>query len=124
MTTRILPASEWCRLEGTEAGKVRADLDPRRTHVLVVEHDGAIVGTWILMDVLHAECLWIAPAYRGHVSVARRLWTAMQRTARSLGVKAVATAAVSDDVRALLAHVEATKVPGDHYAMRIMPCQP
>lgn len=124
MTSRILPPDEWHKLDGTEAGLIRAALIPDRTRVLVVEDHGAIVGTWVLMDVVHAECLWIAPAFRKRTSVQRRLWTAMQRTARALGVRAVATAAVSDDVRNLLEHVGATKVPGDHYAMRIAPCQP
>lgn len=122
MTSRLLPVEEWPRLDGTEAAEIWRHLDPARTHVLAVEQDGAIVGTWVLMNVLHAECLWIAPEYRGKTSVARRLWTAMQRTARALGVPAVATAALTDDVRQLLEHVGATKVPGDHYAMRITPC--
>lgn len=123
MTSRILPVEEWHRLEGTEAGPVWRHFDPERTTVLVVEHEGAIVGAWTLLNVLHAECLWIAPAHRGKTSVARRLWTLMQRTAQQLGVKAVATAAMSNEVRGLLEHVGATKVPGDHYAMRIAPCQ-
>jgi len=122
MTSRILPSEEWPRLAGTEAESVWPHFDPARVQVLVVEQDGAIVGTWVLMNVLHAECLWIAPSHRGLASVARRLWTLMQRTARTLGVPAVATAALSDDVRGLLEHVGATKVPGDHYAMRITPC--
>jgi len=124
MTSRVLPPEEWHRLVGTEAELIWPHLDPARSHVLAVEHNGAIVGTWVLMQVLHAECLWIAPSHRGRTSVARRLWTAMQRTARGLGAKAVATAAMTDDVRRLLDHVGATKVLGDHYAMRITPCQP
>lgn len=123
MTTRILPPEEWHRLNGTEAEAVWAQFDPARVTVLVVESEGAIVGTWVLMNVLHAECLWIAPAHRGRTAVARRLWAFMQRTARAIGVPAVATAALTDDVRRLLDHVGATKVPGDHYAMRITPCQ-
>lgn len=119
MTTRLLPSEEWPRLAGTEAAAIWPHLDPLRAHVLVVEDAGVIVGTWVLMNVLHAECLWIAPEHRHGVSVARRLWTFMRRTARGLGVPVVATAALTDDVRALLDHVGATKVPGDHYAMRV-----
>lgn len=124
MTSRVLPPEEWPRLEGTEAGAVWRHFDPTRVTVLIVEQGDAIVGCWVLMNVLHAECLWIAPEHRGRTAVARRLWTAMQRTARAAGVPAVATAALTDDVRRLLDHVGATKVPGDHYAMRIAPCQP
>lgn len=123
MTSRILPREEWARLVGTEAETVWPLLDPARAEVLVVEHDGDIVGTWILMNVVHAECLWIAPAHRHGVSVARRLWTLMRRTAAAMGVPVVATAAVTDEVRSLLDHVGAVKVAGDHYAMRIETCQ-
>lgn len=119
MTSRILPPEEWSKLEGTEAGPLWPHLDPSRTTVLVVEDGGVIVGTWLLLNVVHAECLWIAPAYRGRTSVARRLWTGMRRAAQAMKVPVVATAALTDDVRALLDHVGATKVPGDHYAMRV-----
>lgn len=119
MTTRILPPAEWARLAGTEAETIWPRLDPARASVLVVEDGGAIVATWILMSVVHAECLWIAPAHRGRTSVARRLWAFMHRTARAMGVPVVATAALSDEVRGLLEHVGATKVPGDHYAMEV-----
>lgn len=118
MTTRILPPDEWARLAGTEAETVWPHLPPS-AHVLVVEQDDQIVGCWVLMSVLHAECLWIASAHRGKASVARRLWAFMRRTAAGLGAPVVATAAVTDDVRRLLEHVGATKVPGDHYAMRM-----
>lgn len=119
MTTRILPIDEWPKLSGTEAGLITHALDPERSHVLVVEQNEEIVGCWVLMNVLHAECLWIAPAHRGHTSVARRLWAFMQHTAQTLGVPVVATAALTDDVRELLDHVGAVKVPGDHYAMKV-----
>lgn len=119
MTTRILPPEEWPRLEGTEAGSVWRSLDPESASVIVVEDGGSIVGVWVLMTVLHAECLWIADAHRGKAAVARRLWAAMQREAHAMGVEAVATAATTDDVRALLDHVGAMKLPGDFYAMKV-----
>lgn len=123
MTSRVLPVDEWPKLAGTEAGAIWPSLDPTRTTVLVVETAGEIVGTWVLMNVVHAECLWIAPAHRGKVSVARRLWVAMRRAAQGMHVPIVATAAITDDVRALLEHVGAVKVPGDHYAMKVSECQ-
>jgi hypothetical protein len=117
-SARQLPPDEWPRLVGTEAERIRPHL-PSGSRVLVVEDGPAIVGCWILMPVVHAECLWIAAAHRGKASVARRLWTVMQRTAQAMGVPIVATAALTDDVRHLLEHVGATKVPGDHYALRV-----
>ena len=119
MTTRVLPPGEWPRLAGTEAESLWPLLNPASASVLVVEDEEAIVGVWVLMSVLHAECLWIAAEHRGKTAVARRLWSGMQRVATDRGAKVVATAAISDDVRALLEHVGAMKVPGDHYAMKV-----
>lgn len=123
MVTRILPPDEWPRLMGTEAEAMWPHLDSRRSTVIVVEDAGAIVGTWTLLRVLHAECLWIAPSHRGKASVARRLWAELQNIVRGMGEHTVATSAVSDDVRAMLEHVNALKLTGDHYVMR-MPCPP
>lgn len=119
MIARILPPEEWPRLIGTEVETVWPHLDPTRAHVLVVEDGAEIVGTWVLMNVVHAECLWIAPRYRQGVSVARRLWTFMQRTARDMGAPVVATAAMTTDVKKLLEHVGATELQGAHYSMRV-----
>ena len=123
MVTRILPPDEWPRLMGTEAQALWPHLDAGRSTILVVEDEGEIIGTWALMNVLHAECLWIAPAHRGKSSVARRLWTALVKTAKERSAPTVATSALTDDVKALLAHVGAVKLDGDHYVMR-MPCLP
>jgi N-acetylglutamate synthase-like GNAT family acetyltransferase len=119
MTTRILPRDEYPRLAHTEAASVWPQLTEAAC-VIVVEHDGAIVGCHVLQPVLHAECLWIDPAHRGKASVARRLWATVQRAARErFGVAWFATAAVSDDVRRLLAHVGAVRVDADHYMVPV-----
>lgn len=119
MTTRILPESEWPRLAHTEAAEVYRHLDPARASIVVVEKDGAIVGCHLLIDVLHVECLWIDPAFRGRPSVARRLWAAVQARAKALGAHTLVTAACDDRVRRLLAHVGATKLGGDHYVIPV-----
>ncbi len=119
MKARVLPKEEWPRLRGTEAETLWPYLNPNRSSVIVVEDDGIIVGCHVLMYVLHAECLWIAPEHRGKTSVARRLWAAVQRAARSCDVHALMTAACDDNVRGLLAHVGATQVPGDHFMVPV-----
>lgn len=116
MTTRLLPRSEWRRLAGTEAETVWPHL-PHTAQVLVVEDGEQIAGCWVLMPVWHVECLYVAPEHRGKASVARRLLVGMKRLVRDVGARGVMTAATSDAVRALLAHVGAEKVPGDHYVM-------
>lgn len=119
MTTRILPAEEWHKLDGTEAAAARESLDPSRTSIVVVEDGDQIVGCHVLMWVLHAECLWIHPDHRGKSSVGRRLWAAVQHAAASVGVPSLWTAACDARVRKLLAHVGATKLPGQHFVIPV-----
>lgn len=117
MTTRVLPPDEWHRLVGTEAEAVWPLVDASTTQVLVVEQDGAIVGSWLAMRVLHVECLWIAPEHRKAGSVGRRLLAGMTRLLRDLGAKAAMTCAMTDDVRRLIEHRGGTKVPADCYVL-------
>lgn len=117
MTTRILPRDEYHRLHGTEADGVIAQI-PEDATVVVVERDGAIVGCHVLSRVLVAECLWIAPGARGRGGVARRLWAEVRRVAREHWKASVLmTTATDDRVRRLLAHVGATKLPGEQYVI-------
>jgi len=116
MTARLLPREEWAKLHGTELDAAVPYL-PEPTHVVVVEQDGQIVGCWALMSYLHVEGLYIAPEHRKRGRVGWRLWQAMRDLVRSQGASVVLTAALSDEVRTLLAHVGATKLPGDHYVL-------
>lgn len=115
-TTRRLPPEEWARLDQTEAGWFAHHL-PAGSHVIAVERDGALIGSWIAMPIWHAECVWIAPAYRGRSSVARRLWTAMRALMTELGIAQIATSAAADDVRTLIAHLGGQLVPGELYML-------
>jgi len=119
MTSRILPPEEWPRLAGTEAETIWPLLSPETARVLVIEQDAEIVGCWLLYPLLHAECVWIAPAHRGRGAVARRLLALMRRVAQSLGWRTVITAACSDEVRRLLDHLGAVPIPGTHHAIPI-----
>lgn len=117
MTTRLLPPAEWDRLQGTELGPV-AQILPETARVIVVEDEaGAIVGCWSVFQVVHVEGLWIAPANRGKGSVARRLLVEMRKQARDFGARAVMTAAITPDVRALIESVGGSQVPGEHFVM-------
>jgi N-acetylglutamate synthase-like GNAT family acetyltransferase len=119
MTTRLLPPEEWARLAGTELDGVWANLPASARVVVVEDEEGRIVGCWSLFSVLHVEGVWIAPEHRGRSAVARRLLVGMRHQARDMGASGVCTAAVSDDVRALLDHLGAARVPGDHYVMSV-----
>lgn len=118
MTTRILPAAEWGRLDGTELAGMVGQVDPARVTVHVVEHHGAIVGCWAVLTMVHVEGLWIAPEHRRRGVVGRRLWDALCAHAAREGVTSVLTAAAKPDVAALLEARGATALP-PAYAMPI-----
>lgn len=119
-TTRVLPVEEWHKLHGTELELFAPHMDPARATVIVVEDGDQVVGCWALIQVLHAEGVWIAPAHRGRASVARRLVTTTLNAARLLGVQAVETAALTPEVERLLTkHLHATLLPGKHYTVAV-----
>lgn len=119
MTTRILPASEWSRLAGTELEQAVPHLKPEDTTVLVVEDGDQIVGCWALIRYVHAECVWVHPDHRGRCSVARRLLAFMRRTARGLGASAVITGSLNPEVSELLRKLRATALPGQSYVLPV-----
>lgn len=119
MIARILPPEEYHRLVGTAIDEVWRVIPPT-AKVVVVEDGDQIVGCHLLLPVIHAEGLWIHPAHRGKGSVARRLWSAVQRVVREqFDAPGFWTGAMSDDVRGLLAHVGAERIPGDQYRVEL-----
>src|SRR5262245_36061718 len=121
MTTRLLPPDEWPRLEQTALAGVWAQLPPTAI-VLAVEDDaGTLLGAWALVQLWHAEGVWIAPAHRGKAGVARRLWALLHEVGRALGVSAILTGQQSPEVARLLAHVGAVPVPGGAYVVPLGP---
>ncbi len=117
MTSRILPRAEWSRLQGMDLANVLTYLDAPtvETQIAVVEDDaGAIIGCWAALRVIHAEGVWIAPAYRGRPGVARRLWRQMGVIAAGFGVQSVVTAAIDDQTKALLDRQRAIPLPQEY----------
>lgn len=112
MTTRQLPPEEWHRLAGTDAAAALGQLDPRWACIMVVEDGDRIVAHHILLFVLHAEALWVDPAYR-HGLAGGRLWHAVQREAASMGVHALMTASIDPSVDALIAREGGWRIDHD-----------
>lgn len=125
--TRILPPDEWPRLAGTELETGWPVLDPANAQIVVVEDGDRIVGCWSVLRYVHVEGVWIHPDYRGRSRVAAYLLRGMRQAARSWGARAVLTAALTDQVRSLIAHLGGVQLPGDHYVMPLggedNPCQ-
>lgn len=115
MTDRILPPSEWHRLDGTALGAVREALNPATTQIAVVEDDDRrIVGCWAAVMVMHAEGAWIAPEHRLSIRVTRRLYRRMKAIVNAAGACAVLTGADSPAVSALLTRKTATPLPQEY----------
>jgi GNAT superfamily N-acetyltransferase len=115
MTTRILPHDEWHRLAGTEAEGVPF---PDGSLPVVVERDGQIVACHVLMPFWHVECLWVHPDFR-KTTVGGRLWAAVKKECGRLGIHAVLTAALTEEVKSLLAHVHGVPLPGEHFVIPV-----
>jgi N-acetylglutamate synthase-like GNAT family acetyltransferase len=118
VTARVLRADEWPRVAHTEIGPALGVLPPG-SQILVVEDGAEVAGCWALLPYYHVEGLWVAPAYRKRGAVLRRLIVGMRRLAQAVGVRAVWTGSVSDEVTGLLQHYGAQPIPGAHYAMPV-----
>ncbi len=120
-TTRVLPPEEYPRLAGTEAEHLWPLFTPENdARVIVVENqDGKILGCWVLMRPLHAECMWVDPAHRKGVGVFRRLLCGMFSQASAMNAKAVVTASRSPEVDRLLKTFGADELVGKHFTMMI-----
>lgn len=116
MTTRLLPAAEWGRVADATGDPRWTALDPARTDVLVVEHEGAIVGVLALLTALHAECLWIAPAHRGKARVFGHLKTGLWQEAAVRGAPTVLAAALGEPMTGILTKLGAP-LPGTHFVL-------
>ena len=119
MTARVLDYAEWDRLP-EELDPLLMDLKPGQSRVCVIEDNGEIVARVILMSVLMAECLWVAPERR-RTRVGLKLLNLMKRTARSLGYQRVRTASISEDVTKLMCNprIRAEAIPALTFVMQV-----
>jgi len=104
-------------LAGTEAETVWPHLNPENTRVLVVEDGEEIVGAWLLLRTVHAECLWIAPSHRGVFGVAKRLLRGMRELAMAWGVDRVITGSVSPHVTDLIKRFGGKPMPCESFVL-------
>jgi len=120
MVTRILPETEWSRLAGTEVESIVPGLDPQKCAVVVVEDDGKIIGTWVLLMMAHVECFWIAPDHRKRGGVAARLLRSMRSVLRQYGITAAPiTASMTTEMSEMIARLGGVKLPGEHFALSL-----
>lgn len=110
---RVLPVEEWSRLDSTLLATVWRQMNPAHAEVLVVERDGDIVASGVLLTALHAECV-----SSSGVSAGRAFWTLLRARVGEAGGKAVWGAAVDEPMRSLLER-HGEPIPGDHFLVRV-----
>lgn len=117
LTRRVLPVSEWPRLDDTGARDLWRALNPETAEVLVVEDGKRIVGCLAVFPALHADGLWHATGYRqalGHLAVQLR------QAVQARGACGVIASILSDPMRRVLGHLRAARLDGEHYALPIL----
>jgi hypothetical protein len=101
LTTRLLPADEWDRLDGHEALGGYPLPPAEAAQIVVTEDEGSIVGVWVIVQVLHLEPAWVEPSHRGGLIVGR-MWRLLKQTLRSRGARVAFAFADRDDIRGYL----------------------
>lgn len=117
LSHRFLPPDEWHRLKGTELENFARQLSPTETHIIAVEQGDELIACWAVTRIVHFEGLWVAPAHRKRVGVARRLLTAARHTLAAMGANWALTGAATDEVRQMLETFGAQRMPMDTYMM-------
>lgn len=124
ITTRVLPEAEWPRLADTDAASVWQGLNPQHAMIVVAEEDGQIVGCHVALTMVHLHCWWIRPGHRKRAtlrsSVGLKLWAAVREAVlQRFQATGAITSADNDEVRSLLEHVGAERLPGDAYIVKL-----
>lgn len=109
---RVLPAAEWGKL----VGRVPYDLaaqHPDHTIVVVVEDaEGLVVASWLALNIVHLEGLYVAPEGRGHPAIAKTLVLGMTEQLKLANIPAVVTIVQDDAVREMADKLGFTHIPG------------
>ncbi len=117
MTARILPDTEWARLDAFGMAEVWPTWNPEDVRVCVVEdEDGCIVDHWVAIRFWHVEGLQVH-----HPQAFRRLWRLMADTLHSLGVNVVWTGAEKGDsiVPDFVERMGGKEVPIAHFVLPV-----
>lgn len=114
MTHRLLPREEWHRLQGTLLWPAVLSMTPDAL-VMVVEHNGEIVGCASYYPQWHLDGVWIKPD-APKVSIGRRLFAMIRDVARDFQIQSAWAMAVNARSRKLIASLgPVVHLACDHY---------
>ena len=119
MTTRILPPAEWHKLAGTGLDMLSTLTEAPTSPIVVEDNDGKVIACWGLVNVVHAEGMWVDPMHRAKPGTMRALIRAMRQEAKARGLVAVWTTSRMQSITELLGHAHALPVDGEHFVIPV-----
>lgn len=110
---RVLPGDEWAARAGELAHYTAGLPDPEFSILVVVEDTaGRIVASWLAMNTVHLEGLYVDPAHRHTAPVARELLAQMVGELISRQIPAAVTIAQDPAIAELAEHAGFVQIPG------------
>lgn len=116
LRSRELPEAEWPKLASSYLCEVWHIL-PSDARVIVVEENGAIVGTCVLLTTIHAEGLGVAPDHRRGGAVLRMLLRRVSQTVADLGKETMICGAMTNEMEGYLRRWGGCPPPAKLFAM-------
>lgn len=119
MTARELPPAEWPRLADTELRAVWQTLPPAKATVMVVEEEGAIVGTCVILPTIHVDGFAIAESHRNGLGVFRLLAHKVSDCLAATGVENVIAGVESARIETMVRRVGGVEAPMRMFAVPV-----
>ena len=111
MIARVLERREWGLIPPDHAPVLSAKLPAENSRVVVVEHEGQIVGGLSRIMIPHLEGLWISKAHRGNPVLAMALVEAAFAEVRKTGADWAWGASITPEVSDIIARVGGKELP-------------
>ena len=124
LTTRVLPPQEWHKIvdAGIEPFATHGLPDPAHWRFVVAEDEGQLVGLDGLYETIHNDPWWVHPAYRGHPTMLRKLWTETREVLHQFGVGVVHVTIGDPQVQEIAERFGFQPTPGKLYWMATDGC--
>ena len=120
MNVRILPPSEWHRVERGQIPPLFPYVRPEDMAVIAVEDGDELVACLSVLKVTHFESLWVHPKYRGNAGVGRRLLRYAYALAREWGANWAFADIESDEMHGFMERLGAVPVPLQFHALSLI----
>lgn len=110
MIIRALQPEEYAKLQDHPGLNGHPLPDPATSTILIAERGEEILAFWTLVQIVHAEPIWIAPAHRNRL-VLKRLWSALRALLATCRIPAVYCFADRPEVAGYLTRLGLQELP-------------